>query len=858
MATPCFISDTSSLDAAKRSLKSLVGPGGYINVRGIRYKTTAHPYTNRRRLQRKRKTDLSVTFTNHAHPHEMFIHFSWDFFDLSDKLKIIKEWPLFTLYAKLRYQASFINKKKIRSIQSPLDHKIIPTLINDERANDIASLLLLCDFDIGKLIRVLHNNYTGDFLDFPEIDRVLKILSTIQPDTNQPTHDFNLLHNIYHQGVPQQASFECSREDMLLRNLYNNHKQSHPHYGAIESKVASDIQKSYAIALPRWALHFIDGLLIAAIGWVTKTKNGITKGRQVNDPSANLHPLDTGAVNDQINVKTDCPDTFYRNALLRILIRTYNNRISNPLCDIIKYKDDLVTAFKRVRYHPDISSAHAFVFSEFLIIPIGLVFGARDSPSWFCQVSELRAFASQHLSSLGLDIPDRTLIDLVTFDINPSDPTPFTPAFPDKYNRGLTSSSQGPQNTFVDDTVMTELKTLIRHAAISSVITANLFIGDSSLVEEPINSTKFEPYFRYVNEVLGFTINTRKLTISYPLDKQTNLLALLSRKPWTTKNSYPIRDLASILGKMRNLAQILPFGNHLSINLQLVLSKYIKTTLSSHPFGKNENITSRLNRAWNKFRRVHLSKSACEDLTFLANLLSEAPQAIWHRPISLLIPREAHFVSKSDASDFGLGGFSMGDLPFQWRLLASQLNAENLHINIKEFLALFITIYFKMISLKSLQDTNSLPQHLSQLDGFVFESYTDNTSAISWMTHASRSREPLIVRLTHLLSRVIFSFNNHSPSLFQPIHIPGTLNEEADALSRPLLFPTYSDVFRSFPHLSSLPPLRLPSKLKSLLLGTISGTLTEAQTRNAVTFLFTPEKDTLSLILGDWKSQTLH
>jgi hypothetical protein len=644
---------------------------------------------------------------------------------------------------------------------------------------------------------------------------------------------------------------------MLLRNLYNNHKQSHPHYGAIESNVASDIQKSYAIALPRWALHFIDGLLIAAIGWVTKTKNGITKGRQVNDPSVNLHPLDTGAVNDQINVKTDCPDTFYRNALLRILIRTYNNRISNPLCDIIKYKDDLVTAFKRVRYHPDISSAHAFVFSEFLIIPIGLVFGARDSPSWFCQVSELRAFASQHLSSLGLDIPDRTLIDLVTFDINPSDPTPFTPAFPDKHNRGLTSSSQGPQNTFVDDTVMTELKTLIRHAAISSVITANLFIGDSSLVEEPINPTKFEPYFRYVNEVLGFTINTRKLTISYPLDKQTNLLALLSRKPWTTKTSYPIRDLASILGKMRNLAQILPFGNHLSINLQLVLSKYIKTTLSSHPFGRNETIKSRLDRAWNKFRRVHLSKSACEDLTFLANLLSEAPQAIWHRPISLLIPREAHFVSKSDASDFGLGGFSMGDLPFQWRLLASQLNAENLHINIKEFLALFITIYFKMISLKSLQDTNSLPQHLSQLDGFVFESYTDNTSAISWMTHASRSREPLIVRLTHLLSRVIFSFNNHSPSLFQPIHIPGTLNEEADALSRPLLFPTYSDVFRSFPHLSSLPPLRLPSKLKSLLLGTISGTLTEAQTRNAVTFLFTPEKDTLSLILGDWKSQTL-
>jgi hypothetical protein len=172
-------------------------------------------------------------------------------------------------------------------------------------------------------------------------------------------------------------------------------------------------------------------------------------------------------------------------------------------------------------------------------------------------------------------------------------------------------------------------------------------------------------------------------------------------------------------------------------------------------------------------------------------------------------------------------------------------------------LALLITIFFKMISFKTLLESQTLPPHLSKLDGFVFLSHTDNTAAINWMTHSSRSREPMIIRLTQLLSRPIFSFNRYSPCLFKPIHIPGALNEEADALSRPSLFPTYSDVFRSFPHLSRLPPLRIPSKLKSLLLGTISGTLTEAQTRNAVTNLFTPEKDTLSLTLGDWEYQTL-
>ena len=457
---------------------------------------------------------------------------------------------------------------------------------------------------------------------------------------------------------------------------------------------------------------------------------------------------------------------------------------------------------------------------------------------------------------MGLDIPDRTLIDLVTFDIDENDDTPITQTFHDALNQGLPAKRQGPQNTFVDDTIMTELTSVIRQAAISSVITANLFIGDPSMVEEPINSTKFELYFRYVNEVLGFIINTRTMTISYPPDKRDSLLDNLSRQKWTTSKSYPIRDLARILGRMRNLSQILPFGDHLSINLQLVLSKYIKTSLSSNPLGRKENIKSRLNRAWSKHRKIHISKGACRDLQFITTLLQEAPEHIWHRPISLLIPREPHFESKSDASSFGLGGYST-ELHFQWRLLASDLNADKLHINIKEFLALLITIYFKMISFKTLLESNTLPSHLSKLDGFVFLSHTDNTAAISWMTHSSRSREPMIIRLTQLLSRLIFSFNRYSPCLFKPIHIPGALNEEADALSRPLLFPTYSDVFRSFPHLSCLPPLRLPSKLKSLLLGTISGTLTEAQTRNAVTNLFTPEKDTLSHTLGDWKYQTL-
>jgi hypothetical protein len=362
-------------------------------------------YNKQRRFQRTPKLSVRFEKDGKIQPSgELLIHFSWNYLHTTEKILLCQTSPIFSAYACLRSEAASFNKFIIKSICAPLGHSTPTTSININRSRQVACLLLLCDFDVGKLIRLLRGNYTGDFVAFTAIDNALSTLQTIKPDQGQPMHDFNLLRNLYHHGVPHEATYTCDREDMLRRNLYNNHKAAHPHYNDIHSKVATDIQKSYAIALPRWIFRFIDGLFLAAIGWAIRQKAGKTKGRQVNDPSALLHQNDTGALNEHISIKDDCPEIFYQTAFLRVLVRIFNLRISFPLDDIIAYKDDLVTAFRRVRYHPDISCAHAFVFEKFLILPIGLVFGARDSPAWFCPVAGLRAFASQHFSTLGLPI----------------------------------------------------------------------------------------------------------------------------------------------------------------------------------------------------------------------------------------------------------------------------------------------------------------------------------------------------------------------------------------------------------------------------------------------------------------------
>jgi hypothetical protein len=58
------------------------------------------------------------------------------------------------------------------------------------------------------------------------------------------------------------------------------------------------------------------------------------------------------------------------------------------------YKDDINAAFRRIKYHPDIAPAFAMVLQHMLCIPVGIVFRAGFSPSFFCNTSETRALAA--------------------------------------------------------------------------------------------------------------------------------------------------------------------------------------------------------------------------------------------------------------------------------------------------------------------------------------------------------------------------------------------------------------------------------------------------------------------------------
>ena len=52
---------------------------------------------------------------------------------------------------------------------------------------------------------------------------------------------------------------------------------------------------------------------------------------------------------------------------------------------------------------------------------------------------------------------------------------------------------------FVDDTIMAEVRSLLFRSDENSVLTASVFIGNSDLVEEPINVEILEFFFTHLN-----------------------------------------------------------------------------------------------------------------------------------------------------------------------------------------------------------------------------------------------------------------------------------------------------------------------------------------------------------------------
>ena len=313
------------------------------------------------------------------------------------------------------------------------------------------------------------------------------------------------------------------------------------------------------------------------------------------------------------------------------------------------------------------------------------------------------------------------------------------------------------------------------------------------------------PSFSHYTESLGLDIDTHlrpSMRIIYPPSKQADLLHKVSQHVWTCGTRTAVKILAVILGNIRHASQVVPCGEFISFFLQECLNVPVKR------FGTR--------KAWSKYRQVYINSSTAFALNLLKKSLLQCESLhIWSRPIGLLVKRDPTFVQITDASTKGLGGVCFDALNFQWRCSSSLFALDrdpetyetfeehdpNPHINILEFIAIIIHVYFAILKMKE----KSIQKSYLAPNGFILSCLADNTSALSWMCHASRSRYMPIRNLAQFFITMLFHANSFFPLDCQGDHILGLENIHSDALSRPQMCPSYNDIFNKFECMRNIP-----------------------------------------------------
>jgi hypothetical protein len=149
-----------------------------------------------------------------------------------------------------------------------------------------------------------------------------------------------------------------------------------------------------------------------------------------------------------------------------------------------------------------------------------------------------------------------------------------------------------------------------------------------------------------------------------------------------------------------------------------------------------------------------------------------------------------------------------------------------------EFVFLIINVWFCIWHTKT-HEPDKPGGHIVLIRG-------DNTSALSWLRHSTRSCSPPVRRLSRLLVHLLTQ--SAFPGRIISNHIRGKDNDEADCLSRPLSrAPSWASVTTLCSQLKTCRKLAVPSSVLSSISLLLLPNGTEEASEQAMTQLSTAE-----------------
>ena len=326
----------------------------------------------------------------------------------------------------------------------------------------MAVALLLYDFQYGDFIRWMGGPYTHSHRNWDDTFAALEAVADAKPPPGFPIPDYDRTYRLATEGAPLQGIYgeDTTYASLAQRNLRPPTPALLEEAPAIHEKLCKEEQLSYHVLLPRFLWHFIYSLHICLLTFVRRHND--PKGRLCVDPSSTLGPDDTANTNRYIpdpgtpGHLDENPPIFYGTAFMRYLTWIWNLRISYAREDIIQQVDDISAAFHRALYHPAMAVLFASVWENMLVIPVGIIFGARNSPSLYMLKGELRAHYAHHVPKAD-SLPLTQLVTSIELGPEPSSQeiAEFSQAMADSQHQGIINP-EGPNPerrlaSFVDD-----------------------------------------------------------------------------------------------------------------------------------------------------------------------------------------------------------------------------------------------------------------------------------------------------------------------------------------------------------------------------------------------------------------------
>ena len=325
---------------------------------------------------------------------ELLGHFCWDFLSVVDRINLVCSSPVFVFYHRPRLSAA--QGVSLASCRSP------PRLDPDaplpfRKAYLLSVALCKQNFVYADMFRWLGGTYNNKHRSLQPTFDVIDRVKAFDP------HDRTW--RLFHQGAPLTGHFSFGRTSVAARNLFDNYSGVYENFDTILAKYKKEEQLQYHLFLPCIMWRFLPGLFIALINWVAPKPHQLgDTGRLCIDPSSKISVSDDGNPNSQIpdaGLDPDAnPSVAYGTAFERFLRYVYNLRLDHPDEDILLSADDISAAFRRVNYNQEVAVVFSCVLDCFLIIPVGMIFGAKNSPSYYMTPGELRAHLARHLPSL--------------------------------------------------------------------------------------------------------------------------------------------------------------------------------------------------------------------------------------------------------------------------------------------------------------------------------------------------------------------------------------------------------------------------------------------------------------------------